>query len=59
MKRYNYLQVMRKHKVEETQIKQERQKVVITIGKKKENKNQNIKKEPLPFQQIDLQGFET
>ena len=43
--------------LEETQVIQERQKIIITT-RKKENKKQNIKnKQPKSLQQINLEDF--
>ena len=45
--------------LEETQVIQERQKIIITT-RKKENKKQNIKnKQPKSLQQINLEDFES
>ena len=56
MKRTIYITVRRKHKLEETQVIQARQKIVITVRKK--GQTHTIKnKEALTPQQIDLEDF--
>ena len=61
MKRTNYIGVRRTRQLGETQVIQEKQKIVIAVRKKGKKKYMyNIRyKESLPQQQINLEGYET